>query len=98
MPPGESLQITNFVQPDVCKNTSGHTDRESSSGHTDRKHSSGHTDLQSASGLTDCKTAPGHTDCESTSGHTVRESTSSCMYKGRAMQLAKNLLLQYVSC
>ena len=37
MPPGESLQITNFVRPDVCESTSGHTDRESASGHTERE-------------------------------------------------------------
>ena len=37
MPPSESLQITNFARPDACKNTFGHTDRESSSGHTDCK-------------------------------------------------------------
>ena len=52
MPPGESLQITNFLRPVVCKSTSGHTDLESASGHTDCKSASGHTNLESASGHT----------------------------------------------
>ena len=44
MPPGESLQITNFVWPDAWESTSGHTDRESTSGHTDHKIASGYTE------------------------------------------------------
>ena len=44
MPPGESLQIANFVRPDVSESTSGHTDRESASGHRDRKIAPGQTE------------------------------------------------------
>ena len=50
MPPGESLQITNFVWPDVCKIHLFDTDRESASGHTDYKSAPGHTDCESESG------------------------------------------------
>ena len=38
----KSLQITNFMRPDVCESASGHTDCESTSGHTDHKIASDH--------------------------------------------------------
>ena len=45
MPPGESLQITNFAWPDVSESTSCHIDSDSASGHIDRKIAFGHSDI-----------------------------------------------------